>query len=261
LSGLLPKRLWVRLARQPRHAGKYVRRFGWGPGRVAYLDIAGSERGVVGVTVAGLRAPVAIRRTTSDVSTFEQVFVAEEYEIPLGFEPATIIDAGANIGLVSALFASRYPGAQIVAIEPDADNYAMLERNTRAYPNVTAVRAALWSRAGALRIANPGDEPWAFRIEEAAGGGITAVTVEDVLGILGTERLDVLKMDIEGAEGKVMAHSAGWIDRVRMLIVELHDDEAASAFFQAIEGHGFDISQRSENVVAQRRAVATPAAP
>jgi FkbM family methyltransferase len=250
---VLPKRLWVRLARLPRHPRKYVHRFGWGPGMAAFGALAGLKRGVVEVTVAGLRAPVAIRRGTSDVSTFEQVFIEQEYEIPLDFEPATIVDAGANVGLASVLFASRYPSARIIAIEPDIDNFAMLERNTRAYPNVIALRAALWGRAGALRIANPGDEPWAFRIEEANDGGVAAVTVEELLGILGTEQLDVLKMDIEGAEAEVMAHSVPWIDCVGVLITELHTREAASAFFRAIDGRGFDVSARGENTVARRR--------
>jgi FkbM family methyltransferase len=250
---VLPSRMWVRLARLPRDPRKYVRRFGWGPGVSAYGALASLKRGVVELEVVGLRAPVAIRRGTSDVSTFEQVFVEQEYDIPLEFDPATIVDAGANIGLVSVLFASRYPEARIVAIEPDADNFAILERNIRAYPNITAVRAALWSRAGALRIANPEDEPWAFHVEEANHGAIAAVTVEDILGILGAVRLDVLKMDVEGAEVEVMARSAPWIDHVGVLIAELHGGQAASTFFRAIDGHGFDVSTRGENVIARSR--------
>jgi FkbM family methyltransferase len=255
---VLPKRMWVWLARQPRDPRKYIRRFGWGPGIATFGALVGLKRRVVEIRVPTLRAPVAIRRGTSDVSTFEQVFVEQEYEIPLDFEPATIVDAGANIGLASALFASRYPSAQIIAIEPDADNFVMLQRNTRAYPNVTALRAALWGRAGALRIANPRDEPWAFRVEEVDGGEVAAVTIEDILRILGTSRLDVIKMDVEGAEVEVMAHSAPCIS---VLIVELHSGEAGSVFFRAIDGRGFDISRCGENTVAQRRnAVPSPAA-
>ncbi len=46
---VLPKRVWVRLARLPRHPRKYVRRFGWGPGMAAYGALAGLKRGVVEV--------------------------------------------------------------------------------------------------------------------------------------------------------------------------------------------------------------------
>ena len=106
---VLPNRVWVWLARLPRDPSKYVRRFGWGLGMATFGALVGLKRGVVEIRVPTLRAPVAIRRGTSDVSTFEQVFVEQEYEIPLDFEPATIVDAGANIGLASALFASRYP--------------------------------------------------------------------------------------------------------------------------------------------------------
>ena len=257
---VLPKRVWVWLARQPRDPRRYIRRFGWGPGIATFGALVGLKHRVVEIRVPTLRAPVAIRRGTSDVSTFEQVFVEQEYEIPLDFEPATIVDAGANVGLASALFASRYPGAKIIAIEPDADNFVMLQRNTRVYPNVTALRSFMGSGC-ALRITNPGDEPWAFRVEEADGGEVAAVTIEDILRMLGTSRLDVIKMDVEGAEAEVMVHSAPWIDCVSVLIVELHSREAGSVFFRAIEGRGFDISRRGENTVAQRRnAVPSPAA-
>jgi len=256
---LLPRAVWIRLARLPRHPIKYIRRFGWRTGVAVFSALAVPGRGIVEVAVPTLLARVAIRRATSDVSTFEQVFVEQEYELTLDSEPATIIDAGANIGLASVLFANRYPRARIIAIEPDPANFAMLERNIRAYPNVTAVRAALWGRSGPLQVANPDDEPWAFRVEEADGGGVDAVTVEHVLGTLGTGRVDLLKMDIEGAETEVMAHSAAWIDRVGVLIAELHGGQAASTFFQAVGGRGFEISTHGENVVARRgRAVPEP---
>jgi FkbM family methyltransferase len=253
---MLPRGVWIRLARLPRDPTQYIRRFGWRTGVAVYSALAAPWRGIVEVAVPILLAPVAIRRGTSDVSTFEQVFVEQEYEITLDPEPATIVDAGANIGLASVLFATRYPRARIIAIEPDPGNFAMLERNIRAYPNVTAVRAALWGRSGSLQVANPNDEPWAFRVQEADGGGVDAVTVEHVLGTLGTGRIDLLKMDIEGAETEVMAHSASWIDRIGVLIAELHGGEAASTFFQAVGGRGFEISRHGENVVARRgRAV------
>ncbi len=51
--------------------------------------------------------------------------------------PETIVDAGANIGVTSIYFANRYPGAKIFAVEAEASNFAMLVKNTQAYPSIT----------------------------------------------------------------------------------------------------------------------------
>ncbi len=58
-----------------------------------------------------------LRPHSSDLYTFNQVFILDQYNIKLPFLPKTIIDAGANIGLSSAYFAHRFPQSQIVAIE------------------------------------------------------------------------------------------------------------------------------------------------
>ena len=50
------------------------------------------------------------------------------------------------------------------------------------------------------------------------------LTVDAILRDAGQNRVDLLKIDIEGAEREVMSSSANWIDRVGVLMIELHDD-------------------------------------
>ena len=91
----------------------------------------------------GLEHYVHLRARTSDLFVYDAVLVQKQYQCDLPFEPRVIIDAGAHIGLTSAYFADMYPNARIVAIEPEPENFRLLERNIAPYKNVRTIRAAL----------------------------------------------------------------------------------------------------------------------
>src|SRR5438128_3211500 len=65
------------------------------------------------------RYPIMLRSGTSDLATFEQIFVWEDYDLPMIGMPELIIDGGANIGCATIYFANRFPNARIIAVEPD----------------------------------------------------------------------------------------------------------------------------------------------
>ena len=142
--------------------------------------------------------------------------------------PSRIVDAGANIGLASVYFASRFPNARIVALEVEQSNFELLKRNTKPYPNITCLQKALWSGQKQLSIVNPTDEPWAFRVSEAVSGNaalsVMSFAVTDVIKEFDHQQIDLLKIDIEGAEKEIFQNGMDhWIDRVGMIAVELHD--------------------------------------
>ena len=99
----------------------------------------------------GGKHPIFIRLKTSDFRTFLKIFRDREYELELGKEPQTILDAGANVGFASVYFAIKYPRAKIIAIEPESANFAQLKRNVAPYPNIIPVQAALWSEISTTR--------------------------------------------------------------------------------------------------------------
>ena len=96
----------------------------------------------------GLNHPLWLRLRTTDVSVFEEIIVNSEYHFEYAGEPRTIVDAGANIGLTSVFFANRFPQARIFAIEPEAQNFEMLKKNTGAYP----ISSAFMQRCGRNRF-------------------------------------------------------------------------------------------------------------
>ncbi len=87
----------------------------------------------------GYKAPLSLRLGTSDAMTFGEVITRNIYATRLSQPPRVIVDAGANIGLTAVYFANQFPTARILALEPESSNYALLCKNTAAYPQVVPI--------------------------------------------------------------------------------------------------------------------------
>ena len=237
---------------------RYIRRFGPWTGALDYLATR-RRTGFAALRAPGVPHPIHVRAGSSDRRAFEQVFLDRQYDFPIAGRPRFIIDAGANIGCASVWFASRFPDARIVAVEPDPGNCALLERNLAPWGQVRTVRAAVWPRKAWLTIENPGDEPWAYRVREAGPGeaAFPAVSIGELLAESGAETIDILKLDVEGAERDILADPAcdAWLARTRLLFVELHDrfrEGCSEALASAVARHPFRRFELGENVVLVR---------
>ncbi|HVU34120.1 MAG TPA: FkbM family methyltransferase [Opitutaceae bacterium] len=209
-----------RILRHARHLGPSG---GWQAARM----IAGRDR-LVRLRVRGLPQPIWVRAGTADVETFEEIFLARHYELPFPeFHPRFVLDLGANIGLASIRFAARWPAARILAVEPAEENFALLQRNTGAYPMIARDRAAVWAHAAELAILNPGDAANAFRLGTAAAGPAAAAvpgrTIDEFATRFGCGAWNLVKMDVEGAEAEILNANTRWLDAVSVLVIELHD--------------------------------------
>ena len=170
--------------------------------------------------------PVYLRIDTSDFCAYRDVLIFQtksyDPEIP-GFSPTTIVDAGAHIGMASISFALKYPSARIIAIEPDPSNFAALIRNTSPYRNITAIQAALWREDGQVTLGPSKAHPkGTFQIDKNGQQSVRAITMDTVMRETGTVSIDLLKVDIEGAEIEVF-ECCPWIRNVRVIAIELHD--------------------------------------
>ncbi len=173
--------------------------------------------------------PATLRCNTSDLAVAEKIFLDADYALHMTFDAPVIIDAGANIGLSAIFFALGYPGARIIALEPEQSNFEMLKINCRHYRGIESVRAALWHQDGAVRIlSDPTDSKWGFQVEPALADdpqGIPAISLSSLVRERGLETIDILKLDIEGAEKEILGPDArSWLPRVRVVLVELHEE-------------------------------------
>jgi len=204
------------------------------------------------LTSKGLKYPVLVRRESSDIWVFHQIFIEREYGCIDGIKDATlVIDCGANVGHSSAYFLSRYPNCNLIAVEPDPDNFSILERNLAPYgPRAQAVKAAVWPCNQALHFTTAptiGSE-WARRVETTSSGPgvISTVSINTLLKMAPFNRVSVLKIDIEGAEVSLFENDVEWLDRVDNIVIELHGDVAKRNFLNAMKNRAFDIETCGE---------------
>lgn len=173
----------------------------------------------------GLKHPLYLRIQTSDAEVYEDTFVKQEYNYPVSFSPRTIVDVGANCGMTSVFYANQFPQATIIALEPEISNFEALVRNTCAYPNVRPIRAALWKEDGQVELFSGWPRTtkwgkWGFRVRN--GSGCRALTLRSLMREVAIESIDILKIDVEGAEREIFLN-CDWMEAVQFLAIELHD--------------------------------------
>ncbi len=196
----------------------------------------------ISVQVPALKTPVILRAGGTDIEVFKKIFIDHEYRLPFDARPGTILDLGANTGLASLYFRTQFPEAQIVAVEPDPANFAMLQRHLGALPGVEIIQAAVWSRDGEITLTDPGIGSWAMRVEESSQSTssqnqVAALSMPSLLKHFPQGRVDLLKMDVEGAEKEVFESSAAWIQNIGAIVIELHDrykPGCSRAFFTSV---------------------------
>lgn len=172
-----------------------------------------------------------LRLNSTDPLVWFSVFIQEDYGASLPFEPRVIVDAGAYTGLSAIYFADRYPEAEIIALEPDPENYRLLTRNVGAFDRIRSVQAALWFEDSELALYRRPEGHWASSIHSFALGSvcskverpISAMRIETLMSRFAVPQIDVLKVDIEGAEKEVFEHSSAWINRIGAVFIETHD--------------------------------------
>ena len=179
------------------------------------------------------RYPFRLRiPSTTDISTYQQVFLNQEYDFLVEMQPKVIVDAGANIGLASIYFTNKYPDAKIIAIEPEQSNFELLKENVAPYSNVIPIQAALWNKNEEINLIDPGLGKSGFMTEmqhssENLSGNIchtvTAMSIDKIMKDYSLTKIDILKIDIEGAEREVFSDTSSWIEKVDSIIVELHE--------------------------------------
>ena len=258
------QRLFLMLARLGLHATTKVYFY-----RFLYRVRKAAPSRTVSLFVEPLGTHVRLRPHTSDFHVLGQVAVMQEY----GFEglpqaeaivraaaetsQPVILDAGAHIGLAALWFAHSFPTVQVIAVEPEPDNFRILEANTAAHPNIRAIRAAVWSATSDISVIGAGSETWAARVSEDSASGCStcpAYTVPDLLQRQEVDDCLVMKIDVEGAEGAIFGKDATWVDDIPVVIIELHDymipwSGAGHRFLEAATRRHRDWLLRGENLI------------
>lgn len=207
-------------------------------------------RPLIRVSIRGYPHPVCLRLGSSDVPTFDQIFVREQYAPAGNLNPApqTMIDCGGNVGYSALYFLNRYPDLIAVVVEPDSTNLEICRRNLLPYANrVQILQAGIWNRRSRLVVSGTG---WGVHVREARPDetpGAEAIDLKSLIERLPLHKVDLLKIDIEGSELVVFDESsASWLPGAWNIAIELHGEECSAVFFKALRDYRYDLSESGE---------------
>lgn len=217
-----------------------------------YRQLKGQKE--VAARLPGYAGPLYFRNNPYDFATFCEVSLEEAYRNELTTADF-IIDGGGNIGLTAAYFARQYPGATIATVEPDSGNFDILKKNTAELVGVHPLQGGVWNKTAHLQVVDNGGGNNAFTVTEVdtpTDGSIKAYSIADIMALHGRTMVDIVKLDIEGAEKQVFGSGyENWLPHTRLLIVELHDrmvSGCSKAVFSAICQYDFRLELRGENL-------------
>ncbi len=158
---------------------------------------------------------------------------------------------GANIGLSVLYFRARYPDAVIYAVEPHPESVRKLRCNLASVRDVHILESAVGRQDGTLELSDaPGYSIGVSAHREDDGGGRIAVPVrrlESVMSDVGLEWVDLLKLDIEGAELDALSPFPV-ARRAGAVVGELHlrrIGRPEADFWRLLEGFDVDVRNRS----------------
>jgi FkbM family methyltransferase len=218
------------------------------------------------VTRRGVRIEVPRRL----LHTFKEIFMEECYlkdlALPLPENPA-IVDIGANAGYFSLQALSRFIGGRVFAFEPVPANFRLLMRNRDLNPGLplVCVPKAVAGQSGELVLAFEGGEDFTTSATVLGGGDgqkgricVPAVTLAEIMSDHDLQRIDLLKMDCEGAEYEILYRCPPEIlARIGRIVMEVHTgpqkDQNIGALEDFLKQHGFATQQRPVGMLSARQ--------
>ncbi|NLY03161.1 MAG: FkbM family methyltransferase [Rhodopirellula sp.] len=181
--------------------------------------------------------------------------VSPDYELCLGAilppRGGIAVDVGAFIGRYTLAYARAVgPSGRVVAAEPLPANHRLLTRNVELnrYANVTCVPYALGSETRDVQLMYDAETSTASTVGQLPRAVVVPqVTLDDLFETLGIRNVDLLKIDVEGAELDVLAGSARTLaaSPAVEIIVEIHghrQPETPCPVYQWLVARGYRVA-------------------
>ena len=181
--------------------------------RTGLLQVSG-----VDIELAGREDDLYFRNALADGFVYEPAVAAADLLLP---EQPVVLDVGASIGAVTAAIATLRPAAHIVSFEANPDVHPSLAATTQQLDaTVTMVDRAVGAQAGTLSFhRDPNGSAWGFLSDELGETEVPVVTVDATVAELGLDRVDFIKIDVEGGELAVLEGAAQTLESHRPTVV------------------------------------------
>lgn len=200
--------------------------------------------------LASQPATLALRTLHGDLQIFYDVWWRSTYQLPEAIfrEASVIVDLGAHVGMTSLYFSRHAPAAAIYPVEADHQNYELLCRNLAtaiAAGTVIPTHAAIHDRQAPVYLRK---ETFSYNThvsDTITEWPVNGMRLADLLTQYQLTSIDILKIDIEGAEKFLLQQADTWLPLTRHVLIELHDDHLKDLFLHTTAAYGFTVTKRS----------------
>lgn len=163
---------------------------------------------------------IILADSLSFVAGYEEIFKRENYKVDFPTSEPFIIDCGSNIGLSIIYFKSKFPKSTIIGFEPDPKIFNVLKKNVSGFEKVTLHNKAVSKEKGKLSFVSEGG--FSGRLNDEADSGNVIVVEAEPLTYYIDRKIDLLKIDIEGAEYEVLQEIQPKLQMVDKIFIEYH---------------------------------------
>ena len=187
---------------------------------------------------------------SSDVEALKEVLVFEEYDFAADYLKAIkaprIADIGHHIGTFSLWALSVNPMAEILGVEADALTFNVANENTQIGAKQSrkwrVVHRAAWKNDEKISCSTDGDT-MGHKVSQAGTNSVQGIPLTQLMEELGGA-IDLMKIDIEGAEEAFLAETPELLTNVNAVIIEIHPEHCSEPKVRAILEEHFDKIER-----------------
>jgi FkbM family methyltransferase len=181
------------------------------------------KEGVIKSFALDANHSIKYKRPYEFLHTYKELFEEEIYQFTSDTTSPLIVDCGANIGMSVIYFKILFPDSQVIAFEPDDENFKMLELNcnSNGFLGIDCRKSAVWIHNEWLSFSAEGTQGSTI-VSSDSTKNVVRVKSERLADIIKENKVEFLKIDIEGAELEVIRDCCPFFHNVKNLFVEYH---------------------------------------
>lgn len=182
--------------------------------------------------------------SSSFIGQYNEIIKKEIYNFKTQLDNPYIVDCGANIGISLIYFKIKFPNAEIVAFEPDPYVFSLLSGNINKFEfnNITLIKKGVWNKDGKVKFSGKGDDSGKIvepNLQNQNSFEIEVVSLRHFL----QKKVQLLKIDIEGAECEVLMDVSDLLYNVERIFIEYHskinEEQKLNKILEILSNNGF----------------------
>lgn len=205
----------------------------------------------------------------SDLQVLEQIVFNQEYLALVNLiqsdknTPKVLFDCGANVGYTSLYLSSFFNFQKIIAVEPNSETFEILSYNLKALNSGSSVvleKKGVWSTTTFLSVNKEfrDGRAWSYSLQEdKEKGTIPVVSLNDLIDQNRIDKIDILKIDIEGSEANIFSDEVNVkkvLAKTKYIAIEIHDEfDCRSQIERVLEECGFNCFKSGELTIGSNK--------